>query len=194
MIDFTSCVDPVESIIWRYQFRHELRQPLAQYRTRDHLGEPGLAGCSQRPRVGVLAEPEHRNPREAGDHVGRIGAVDVGDHQVGRKAARLRDHLMPAGAQHGVDLAPEEQIHSCQLDDAHSDSVMWLTQPFSTKVRSKNTSSPAASSTSPLNMRTMSYRSRISRNSDIVWPSATAASRNGTASTAAYASSSPAAS
>src|SRR3954451_1333818 len=36
------------------QFRHELRQPLAQHRTRDHLGEPGLAGRSQRLGVGVL--------------------------------------------------------------------------------------------------------------------------------------------
>src|SRR4029079_8403465 len=52
------------------QFRHELRQPLAQHRTRHYLGEPGLARCAQRLGVGVLAEPEHRDPREAGDHVG----------------------------------------------------------------------------------------------------------------------------
>src|SRR5262249_58455146 len=121
-------------------------------------------------------EPEHGDAGEPGEHVVRIGAVDVGDDEIGMWTARFRDHLVAACDQHGVDLAAEEQVHTGELNDAHSDSVTWLTQPFRMNVRSKNTSRPAATRITPLANRTTSYWSRIHRNADIVRPSATAAS------------------
>ena len=128
-----------------------------QHRPRDHLGE-ARPGAPRAARWGSVCWP---NPstgtpgKRASTSAGSVRLTSAITRSGGGPARPWRS---PRGRwqQHGVDLAAEEQVDAGQLDDAHSDSVMWLTQPFSTNVRSKNTSSPAATSTSPLNMRTRS--------------------------------------
>src|SRR5438874_6801014 len=99
------------------QLRHDLLEPLAERRLREHLVEAGGMCGTKAGRVGVVREADDRDVRVRVGDLLRLDARDVREDELRILRVVYRDQTM--AGQQGLELPPHEQFDPTEQDRRH---------------------------------------------------------------------------